>query len=223
MKAKHHLSKEYYERLAKLLLENALPDTYSNLIMLDRPDLLSTEQDEGIEVVRSLLLNEGEAEGRFKRMVEKKPEDIPPKDVEAFEMLGYKTLTSNEVICGYTSISASWISIEPIQKNYIKKINKLPHYCLHSVNSLFIFAPLFNYYDCNDILEFFLWVEKTNNSYSLKYDKVFVYDEPNFHLYDSKRSSICSYRFPQEIIHKLCERAKAESNLRCPACPTSPS
>lgn len=211
MKAKHHLSKEYYERLAKLLLENALPDTYSNLIMRDRPDLYSAERDEGIEVVRSLLVNEGDAEGRFKRMVGKRPEDIPQKDVDSFELLGYKPLSSNGVICGYALIRAAWVSIEPIQKSYMQKINKLPHYGVHNINSLFIFAPLFKYYDDRDIFEFFQWVEKTNNTYSQKYDKVFLYDEPNLYLYDAECGSIKTYRFPAGILYELCMRCKEES------------
>lgn len=211
MKAKHHLSKEYYERLAKLLLENALPDTYSNLIMQDRPDLYSAEHDEGIEVVRSLLPSEGDAVGRFKRMVGKRTEDITQKDLDSFKLLGYKPLASNEMICGYATIRAEWVSIEPIQKSYMQKINKLPHYSIHSINSLVVFAPLFEYYDDRDILEFFQWVEQINNTYSQKYDKVFLYDEPNFYLYDSNRSNVCRYRFPQEALHKLCVRAKEES------------
>ena len=58
MNMKHDLEKNYFEYLAKLVLEATMPDTYQNIQLQDKPDLL-TGKNEGIEVTRLFFKNAG--------------------------------------------------------------------------------------------------------------------------------------------------------------------
>ena len=66
---KHNFKKNYYECLAKLVLENALPETFDDLELTDKPDLKKTDQI-GIEVTRTFFEGEAHADGDvYKRQI----------------------------------------------------------------------------------------------------------------------------------------------------------
>ena len=123
---KHDLEKNYFEYLAKLVLEATMPDTYQNIQLQDKPDLL-TGNNEGIEVTRLFFKNAGESAGFFNKIKEKNISELDPKSVDCFEKLGNKLICHKGIVAAYMP-EAVWVYPELLQRAYREKLLKLQHY-----------------------------------------------------------------------------------------------
>ncbi len=208
MANKHDLSKDYYELYAKLLLENSLPDEFVDLQHQDRPDLVCAKNDIGIEVTRAMFPNEGAAQGMLSRFKGKRQDEVKPSAIELMEKNGYQFFVHNDQVIGFYHTEGFWVSLNPLKQAYIPKIKKLPDYPLHKENDLFIFGPMFDYYDGEDIKEFMQWIRSVTADQSLAFDRVFVFDEPILYVCNATDESVKAYKFPQEVISQLCQQAK---------------
>lgn len=207
MANKHDLGKDYYELYAKLLLETALPDEFVNLIHQDRPDLVCAKNDIGIEVTRALFPNEGNAQGMLNRFKGKTLAEVKPSAIELMEKNGYRFFVHNEHVRGYMPTEGFWVSLDPLKQAYTPKSKKLADYPQHKENDLFIFGPMFDYYESNDIIEFMQWMRSITANQPYVYDRVFVFDEPVLYMCNAANDSVKAYKFPRATLNQLCQQA----------------
>ena len=124
----HNRKKDYHEFFAQMLLEYALPDELGELQHQDRPDLLCTEKDIGIEVTQAMFSNDGDVQGIFEYCKGKLLSEVKPSSIRLLAEKGYRLLFWNDIVVGYMPIEAIWVSLTPLKKAYEKKIRKLALY-----------------------------------------------------------------------------------------------
>ena len=84
----HSRSKNYYEYLAKYILEEFLPQDFCNLTISDRPDIKQSDKT-GIEVTRTFIANQAYAEGIFEQIKNKQLGEISPVKISKLGRLGH--------------------------------------------------------------------------------------------------------------------------------------
>ncbi len=120
----HSRSKNYYEYLAKYILEEFLPQDFCNLIISDRPDIKLSDKI-GIEVTRTFIANQAYAEGIFEQIKNKQLGEISSVKISKLGRLGYKVLEYKGVVTGICPREAFWVNIEPLKKAFSEKLRKL--------------------------------------------------------------------------------------------------
>lgn len=63
-----HTKYDYYECLAKIVLEETFPDEFSNLLLRDKPDIQDIKNSVGIEVTKAETRESEEAESLYSRL-----------------------------------------------------------------------------------------------------------------------------------------------------------
>ena len=206
MNMKHNLEKNYFEYLAKLVLEDTIPDTYQNIQLQDKPDLL-TGKNEGIEVTRLFFKNAGKSAGFFNKIKEKNISELDPKSVECFEKLGNKLICHKGIVAAYVP-EAVWVYPELLQRAYREKLLRLQHYKPCITNSLFVFSPLFDYYEERDIKEFAIWAEQESLQYIRRFSTVFVFEYTALYICDVKSACAKTITLKHDTVTSWCAKAK---------------
>ena len=206
MNMKHDLEKNYFEYLAKLVLEATMPDTYQNIQLQDKPDLL-TGNNEGIEVTRLFFKNAGKSAGFFDKIKEKNISELDPKSVERFEKLGNKLIYYKGKVAAYIP-EAVWVYPELLQRAYREKLLKLQHYKPCAANSLFVFSTVFDYYEERDIKEFAIWAEQESLQYIRKFSTVFVFEYTALYICDVKSACAKTITLDHDTVTSWCAKAK---------------
>lgn len=174
---KHMQNKNYYENLAKLILEEFLPQRFYDLKLSDRPDIRQADWI-GIEVTRAFWPNQAYAEGIFKKIKDEAVSDISSKEISKLDFLGYKIIEYRGLVAGYFLKEALWVNIDPLKKAFIEKLTKLTTYQTKETH-LFIHAPMFDLYDKEDIIEFTNWAADLQKNSQCRYSDVFI----KFHIF----------------------------------------
>ena len=203
----HNSKKDYYELLAKLILEFRLPDQYINLEHRDRPDLYCVKNNIGIEVSRSMFDSFEDVNGIFNRYKGKYLSDVKSKDTEYLNDRGYQLLAHKGIVVGYCPKVAHWVTLNPLKKIFNSKLEKLDKYTKYAENDLFIFGPMFDEYDTRDIIEFGQWIYQQQSQSRCCYDKVYIFDDPILYLYDYSTNKLQNFTIPKEALRELCKEA----------------
>lgn len=202
---KHNVEKNYFEYLAKLALEATMPDTYQNIQLQDKPDLL-TGKNEGIEVTRLFFKNAGKSAGFFNKIKEKDISELDPKSVERFENLGNMLMCNKGTVAAYVS-EAVWVYPELLQRAYREKLLKLQHYKPCVSNSLFVFSS-FDYYEDRDIKEFAIWAEQESLQYIRRFSTVYVFEYTALYICDVKSACAKTITLDHDTVTSWCAKAK---------------
>ena len=212
----HSRNKDYYEYLAKLILEKYYSESYHNLEISDRPDL-KTPDGNGVEVTQAMFDGAGQAGGKFKSIKMKNINQISIKEKDAFEKHGYKLLVVNEIVCGYIP-PAQWFSLKEIQECFEEKLHKLKNYQATQKIDLFIFSPLFDYYEPQNIEAFCNWCQTKQEEESRKFRYVFIFDYTNIYKCELEKRQIEKKECAEASVHQCCVDAKAfaDKEERCP-------
>lgn len=203
----HSRNKDYYECLAKLILENCFGESYPDLKLGDRPDL-RTSNGRGIEVTQAMFYGAGETTGLFRMMKMKRIKEVPIQTIEAFERRGNKLFVRNGIICGYIP-PAQWFSLSELQKCFKEKLTKIENYQGFEFVDLFVFSPVFEYYELEDVESFCGWCQTEQRDKVKQFDRVFVFDEPNIFRCDLKKGLVEKKECIDSLYHQCCENAKA--------------
>lgn len=183
-----------------------MPDTYQNIQLQDKPDLL-TGKNEGIEVTRLFFKNAGKSAGLFKNIKEKNISELDPKSVDCFEKLGNKLICHKGIVAAYVP-EAVWVYPELLQRAYREKLLRLQHYKPCIANSLFVFSPLFDYYEERDIKEFAIWAEQESLQYIRKFSTVFVFEYTALYICDVKSACAKTITLDHDTVTSWCAKAK---------------
>lgn len=84
-----HTKLDYWECYAKIVLEELLPEKFTNLILADKPDLRDNNRSIGVEVTRAENPKQIEAESLYSTL-HYKNEKKKANDIERIEKLGAK-------------------------------------------------------------------------------------------------------------------------------------
>ena len=205
----HNSSKTYYEYLAKLILENYLPDEYKNIIFSDRPDLRMGD-NRGIEVTRALYANDIKSAGIFNHIANKHKDSVDKRHLVSLEKLGVDLLIrDNSIIFGFVPKEGVWIDDKELKREYQKKVAKYRNNPLEtSINDLFIYSPMYDWLEEDIVRGFMEWVSSINECPFLN---VFVFEYSYLYAYNTKTKvfrKITVEKESRERLHQCCAAAK---------------
>ena len=202
----HNLKKDYYECLAKRILEKYQFHKLGELVMIDKPDLQSSFGI-GIEVTRAVFNGFDEKSSYFNKYLQlKNGFDVGQRKIENFTKDGTRIFYYNDMICGYVT-PAIWYGIDELKNIYEKKRRKLYSYSNIGSIHLFIFTPSFNDYEESDIKKFFEWIlHSTDNQKN--YDVVYIYQENSLFVCDISKNNLIEIKLNKADIHECCVSAK---------------
>lgn len=177
----HRLLKKYEEYLAKLLLEDFMPDEYSGLVNDDKPDLRMGDNI-GIEVTRAISKEEGQASGIFEHLRGKT--DVDVRHIKTIQDIEYELLYYNGKVVGYGPSSATIVDNVLLKQAYLKKINK--EYSL-PIMDLFVFSPMNEWFEEECIKAFFVWSIDNSNK---RFRRIMVFEYPYLYVFDTQNFRI---------------------------------
>lgn len=200
----HNKEKLYYEHLARLLLETYLADEYHEITVSDKPDL-RMGNNHGIEVTRVLLKGLGETSGIFKHIKMKKLEEVDPRHVQSINNNSYRLFCPNGIICGYSPCSAVWVSDDELRYAFINKANIISNYKAVSIVDLFMFSPMFDWYEEDRIYRFLNWASQ---NYPNSFHQIIVFEMPYIFAYTLSTKAFRSIPVDKQTYRSCCEAAK---------------
>lgn len=207
---KHNFKKNYYECLAKLVLENALPETFDDLELTDKPDLKKTDQI-GIEVTRTFFEGEAHADGIFESIKMKPYSEALFEKEQKLQQLGYKLMVYNGIVCGYYPKEAFWVSDRELKKSFEDKLSKLADYSTKHT-FLFVFTPGFGLYDESDMDEFVNWAAMRQKDCNPKYESIIVFQWKDLYVCNLLQTSVRRIPLSDTVISECCQKAKEHAD-----------
>ena len=144
-------SSEYYEKLAKKILERHQCDVYAHLTQDDRPDLQDPVNSIGVEVTSSGDYKDFEADSLFKKVCGRNIEGLTISEKDKIKELSsddYRFEKSGANGIDSMSYPAKWVSNEHILTGIRRKLEKLNRVGEQSYRDfdnyhLFIFSEYF--------------------------------------------------------------------------------
>jgi len=209
-------SSEYYEKLAKEILEKYPHSIYTDLIQDDRPDLQDFVNNIGIEVTNSGDYKGFEADSTFKKIYGKHFEELTPLENDKVGELRSKDYSFEE--SGLNGIDllgfpAKWMSNECILTEIgkkLKKLNRVGEQSYRDFDSyhLFIFSEYFldyteiGYFDpekneivrieCkNQIFELIHEIATMQKSFTRKFTLIYILWISELYILDIENCKYC--------------------------------
>ena len=169
-----HTKLDYYECLAKLVLESAFPNRYNNLQVIDKPDL---QGNVGIEVTQADSAKDLEIESNMVKASYCENEEEKKRYMERMSQLGVPYTEPVQIWPGYIP------SFDETRKATIRKVNRLKQggYKYFPTYELFIITNMwFNEKVVNDATDFFF-----SQNGAEGYETVYVLSQGNFlHVFE---------------------------------------
>lgn len=120
----HKFDTCFFERYAKISLENLLGEKYASLINSDRPDLQDPEKRIGIEVTRAIRENKNVAHALINEIAGKPITDIESEDFRDIRKNGYAYGLDNEGWVGSLEYNY-WALAHPMRRIISSKVGKV--------------------------------------------------------------------------------------------------
>ena len=198
----HNLKKDYYECLAKNILEKYQFHQLGELVMIDKPDLQSSFGI-GIEVTRAVFDGFNEKTSYFNKYLEQRNIcDVKLEEIKNFTKDGTRILYCDDMIVGYVP-PAIWYGIDELKIAYEKKRQKLCSYSNFGSIHLFIFSPSFNDYEESDIKKFVDWIIHSKDNQK-NYDVVYIYQENSLFVCDISKNNLMEIKLNKADTHECC-------------------
>lgn len=205
----HYREKDYYEQLAKYLLEELLPEEYAALEISDKPDL-RMNGNHGIEVTRAIYESEAQADRVFQHIQQKCKDQIDSRYLQTLNKCGYKEYEANEVILGYGSVEGIWATDELLKQVFLKKVKKAEGYRV-AINDLFIFSRDSGWFEEGLIRDFFRWVNDYDDNPFLK---IFVFEAPYLYIWTTCEGNLAIKEI-NENAYQQCRNSAWKSACKC--------
>ena len=120
----HRFDTCFFERYAKISLENLLGERYTSLINSDRPDLQDPEKRIGIEVTRAIRENKNVAHALINEIAGKPITDVESEDFRDIRKNGYAYGLDNEGWVGSLEYNY-WALAHPMRRIISSKVGKV--------------------------------------------------------------------------------------------------
>ena len=120
----HRFDTCFFERYAKISLENLLGERYASLINSDRPDLQDPEKRIGIEVTRAIRENKNVAHALINEIAGKPITDVESEDFRDIRKNGYAYGLDNEGWVGSLEYNY-WALAHPMRRIISSKVGKV--------------------------------------------------------------------------------------------------
>lgn len=120
----HRFDTCFFERYAKISLENLLGERYASLINSDRPDLQDPEKRIGIEVTRAIRENKNVAHALINEIAGKPITDVESEDFQDIRKNGYAYGLDNEGWVGSLEYNY-WALAHPMRRIISSKVGKV--------------------------------------------------------------------------------------------------
>jgi hypothetical protein len=120
----HRFDTCFFERYAKISLENLLGKRYASLINSDRPDLQDPEKRIGIEVTRAIRENKNVAHALINEIAGKPITDVESEDFRDIRKNGYAYGLDNEGWVGSLEYNY-WALAHPMRRIISSKVGKV--------------------------------------------------------------------------------------------------
>lgn len=120
----HRFDTCFFERYAKISLENLLGEKYASLINSDRPDLQDPEKRIGIEVTRAIRENKNVAHALINEIAGKPITDVESEDFRDIRKNGYAYGLDNEGWVGSLEYNY-WALAHPMRRIISSKVGKV--------------------------------------------------------------------------------------------------
>lgn len=177
-----HTHLDYYECLAKKVLEELFPDDFYNLEFADKPDLQNAEREIGIEVTRAVDQKEERIEKLYNKISHKQVrnknkaiETINSSYISHSMKINGKEIKepnryNDGILGGYGQ--ESFDLVLAAFKNKVIKLNE-GGYSIFLHNHLFVYNQIFANQDMID--EVVMKMNTFQTEYERKFQKIFVY------------------------------------------------
>lgn len=208
----HHLEKNFYEIRALLILQKLFGNEYNTLYRSECPDLISINQEFGVEITRAID-KKTESEHKYfnNKLKNHRISEINKNKLETFqnsEKLKRKIFYSeNNIIKGYSFFKwhSNDLLIETIHHK-IKLINDGNYKPLQNID-LYVFSDSFNDYDDVDINEIMRKTIDNQKHFKIKFRN--IYFDDLYFLYKIDLHS-CQYEkyYIKDIIHDICLQSR---------------
>lgn len=191
-----HTKLDYYECLAKLVLESTFPNRYIDLQVLDKPDL---QGNVGIEVTQADSAEYMEIESNMVKAAYCEDEEEKKRYKERMSQLGVPYTEPVQIWPGYVP------SFDETRKATVKKVNRLKQggYQYFPTYELFIITNMwFNEKVVNDAKDFFF-----SQNGAEGYKTVYVLSQGNYlHVFEIESEEYCMERITDQFV--LAEKAR---------------
>ena len=219
MEKPHEFQKNYYELVAKKVLEKLWPTEFVDLKHADRPDLISTDRMIGVEVTRALNPNVAEMEAMLRRdFIGNFISKVSSKELQDSRNAGYTLITNKEFnrqpaekIVGFSS-PAVWHNTKHIQDAFAKKIACVNNqaYCATRELDLYIFTMDVEMNEENEVKELLSFFRAEQEKCEIGFRYVFLDDEGWFYKCDLADNKVQFYN-TKDFFRDLCAIAKSEA------------
>ena len=162
-----HTKLDYYECYAKIVLEELYSEQFVNLIIKDKPDLQSQDNDCGVEVTIAIDRNELQSEKLYSDITYNRVRD-KVKALKRIEECGYKV--ENGILHGKTSIDSFYL----IMVSFDSKLNKLNDGGYKYFNKNFLFVFSYIYASDEMIKDAIIYMQNKQLDKQRQFNKVFV-------------------------------------------------
>lgn len=209
LKSTSQEKKKFEEERARRILLHFFPDEYTDTVLSESPDIISTDCRLGVEVTdshssafREQLSRAGDSTGKTCGELTA----INLRDIETERIVAQET-SNGRYLAGF----AMWGNQHLIQTSYKKKLKKLnsSHFTKCTSNQLFIFAWLSDEEDIfgeiKEVLSFSGSIDIS--SYVDRFDKVFIFAEPKLHMINVTLSEISTYTLSSGELTAISEDA----------------
>ncbi len=195
----NHTNLDYYECYAKVVLEEMFPNQFSDLAILDKPDLQNENFSVGIEVTSSINPKQQEAEALY---VKWSYEDNGNKKKQERQIEKCGARLNNGILCGISGHD----NFNRIYVELKNKIGKLFQYKTFDKQFLFIFSDI---YATSDMRKKALEEMKfICNLLSNKFDEIFILVPGAIYVFDLIKNITCEVEIDSNMQYLQACRAR---------------
>ncbi len=221
-KHRHDFEKRYFEITAKMILEHVYGDSFGDLVVSDKPDIVAKDMSIGIEVTRVVTPEIQERNEYFrKNLLGKELADLDKKGLKRFEKDGYQVLTREQLhhtkgdntVVAYCS-PVFCITTEPIKDAIVKKIDIINTRGYQPVRRLclYVFTEDRDDYLDDDIQEAAEDVAKQNSNAGYRFDVLFVDNWERLYRFDFATHETETVEI-KELHDNICDEARKLADL----------
>ena len=205
----HNAEKKYFENLASNILKGVLYLEFEDIQLHDKPDLLCSPGNVGVEVRRVMYPNAGMASAFFKESDGKTLEEISEEKIKCLKDMGYEAmfLLEGNRMSGIKRI------VEPISTNlllnaFCDKLEKLNDYEEVTAIDLFLIFQLPNWYQPYQLEEFTTEAQIKQENCTKRFRRVYVFQWNEMFVCDMTNGSVMQIAIPVSFMNYCEDDAK---------------
>ncbi|MBQ2955645.1 MAG: hypothetical protein IJE08_04200 [Clostridia bacterium] len=212
-KRTHDTHKYYYEYRALYTLEHLFPEKFRSLMHSDSPDLVTSDNSIGIEVVRAVSNKNEQAFAFFEKELKgKRVDEVPQNKLNRFTETNLP-LVYEDKIFGFSPVCGVWHNTRLLQHAVASKVKKLDGYSGRASKlELYVFTDTFEDYEVDEIKQLVEILKAAQHSSEFQFTTLYVDDCGWFYQCDLLNDKIEFFE-TKSYLRSICQSAKDAATI----------